>query len=629
MFKAVTLCRSLEAVSSQYVLYVCCTDDLTYHALSRLKLKNCVPIALSEMHSQNITGLAASRTPSEFCWTLKSHLMMHLLQDRGLPSVLYCDSDVCFFGDPQILFSDFGNASVYLCAQRDVGWVEQKYGKYQAGVIGFRNDTDGLAALSWWKGKCREWCSAQPEDNRWGDQKYLDEIPLLFGNVKISTHRGIDAAPWNTVYNNNYAIGNRNGQITIDGDPLVVFHFACLDVFSPNEFDLWHLAQLDIRPDVKNAIYLPYLTQLSRNIGFIGSQFGDMKPFFSPKSFSDAKSPYILSARNNEITGWDGTYAFCTISSRAYVVKTLALYESIKKHVQNFRLWICCMDEATHALLSRCALTNVRLLRASEVETPAIRATRESKTLAEYCWTMKPALCSFVLSQYNVQQLLYCDSDIYFFSHPQPIYDTWKGYATLLCRQLGTRQLEDAHGIFQAGLIGFSKSAESLKVLEWWLQKCTEWCYNDHSRADRWGDQKYLQQIPDNFVSIKINNRRGIVAAPWNIVMNNTLGLAVNRSGSDVYIGSEKLICYHFGSLNIFNENRYDLWKLEPLSFSADVKRHIYTPYLLHLRTILQALRAKGLGDSLIYADAHPPQNIYTLGQGQESFYVNNRRAVR
>ena len=29
--------------------------------------------------------------------------------------------------------------------------------------------------------------------NRWGDQKYLNHIPNIFSNIKIMTHKGIDA----------------------------------------------------------------------------------------------------------------------------------------------------------------------------------------------------------------------------------------------------------------------------------------------------------------------------------------------------------------------------------------------------------------------------------------------------
>ena len=630
LIKVVTLYRSLEARSSDFMLYVCCTDELVYRSLSRLKLAKCIPVMLSELHDPALESLRASRSQSEFCWTLKSFFMMHLLKKAGLPSVLYCDSDVCFFADPKLLFADWGESSIYLCTQRDLGWVEAKYGKYQAGVIGFRNDSVGIAALGWWRERCREWCSAYPDASagRWGDQKYLDELPGRFGSAKISTHRGIDAAPWNTIYNNNFKIEVSGRNVTIDGDPLIAYHFACLDMFNIKQFDLWHLAKIDISHQIKNVIYLPYLNELRRSVAIVRAGIGtDLKPFFSPKSFSEAKTTYFFPDRGLELFDWDGKYGFCTISSRAYVAKTLALYTSLNRHLKNFQLWICCMDELSHSIFSQYKLEHVTLLRVSEVETPAIAQTRSKKTLAEYCWTMKPALCTYIFEHFNTDRLLYCDSDIYFFSHPQAVYDTWHGYSTLINRQLGTKPLEDSHGMFQAGMVGFTRTPESFAVLKWWLDRCTEWCYDEHSNPARWGDQKYFDQIPDRFVSIKINDRQGIVAAPWNLVMNNKEGLSVGHTGGDVYIGNEKLIAYHFGSLNILGEESFDLWKLEPLAFKKDVIERIYVPYLKNIRTILRDIRAKGFNTQLMYTDTQTTYNPLKLGYSQGEIYEQSQYA--
>ena len=67
------------------------------------------------------------------------------------------------------------------------------YGKYQAGLIGFKNDLYGLKSVRWWKNKCIDWCSAEAEEGKFGDQKYLDYIPIYFPKVKISNNLGINA----------------------------------------------------------------------------------------------------------------------------------------------------------------------------------------------------------------------------------------------------------------------------------------------------------------------------------------------------------------------------------------------------------------------------------------------------
>ena len=619
LIKVIAQYRSLEKTLSDFHIFICCTDDEAFRVLSALKLSRCTALSLSHLGDSELFALQRERKANEFCWTLKSYLMLYLIQTYGLSRVLYCDGDIGFMRDLEPLYKDWGESSVYLCTQRDVDWVERKYGKYQAGILGVRNNDTGIRMLRWWRDKCREWCFNYEDNGRLGDQKYLDEVPGLFGDVKISWNRGIDAAPWNTVYNNNYPVNASGGGVTIDGDPLVAYHFACIDIYDEQHFDLWSLGNITIQPVVRKSIYVPYLKLLRDVMSTIKIQIPNYTPQFKPVRFEEAKTPFIYSDKNLQLIEWNHEYAFCTIASRTYVARTLALHSSIRRQMSSFHLWICCADDTAYAILSRFALENTTLLHVRDVETPEILATRPSKTIAEYCWTLKPALCSYVFAHYNVNRLLYCDSDIYFFSHPRPIYDLWNYYDTLLNRQLGTPALENKYGMYQAGMIGFSKTSESLKILQWWQRQCTEWCYDDHSDDKRWGDQKYLQWIPDLFESIRVNDHYGLVAAPWNIVMNNTKGLQVSQAGSDVYLGSEKLTAYHFGSINMLNENTFDLWKLEPLQFDKRILDYIYTPYLKHLSDICGAIAAKGLGTSMLFADTQQVYNPFTVSAYKEA----------
>ena len=614
LFKVLTLYRSLEAVSNDFMLYVCCIDEDTRSALERLRLPRCVAVPVDSLGDSELMRIRSQRSVSEFCWTLKSHFLLYLLEQMSLPDAVYLDSDIAFFSSPQTLYDDWGGASVYLCRQRDLGWVEQKYGQYQAGVIGFRNDTQGLAALRWWRDKCRAWCSALMDNGLYGDQKYLDEIPGLFGSVKVSAHRGIDAAPWNTVYNNNYSISISGSHITIDGDPLVTFHFACLDVIDEQHFDLWNLSNISIGQIIREAIYVPYLTRLRGSIAEIKSRLGGATSFFSGKAFDNAKTPYIFSEQNLALRQWDGVYGFATIASKQYAARALALYGSLQRHADNFHLWILCMDDTAFAILSAFGLPNATLIKASDVETPEVKRTRSSKQLYEYCWTMKPLLCQYVLAHYNISRLLYCDADMYFFSSPSAIHNEWVRYETFLNLQRGTAELEAKHGMYQAGLVGFTKASESQKVLNWWAQQCTDWCYDDHSDPIRWGDQKYLTQIPSLFSSIKVNSQYGLLAAPWNIVMNNVKNLPVHTGGDGVvWLGDEALTCYHFGSINVLSDSSFDLWKYEPLRFDPAIIESIYKPYLEHLRNIFSEIRAKGFDVSPLFENSAAAQNPFSI----------------
>ena len=129
-----------------------------------------------------------------------------------------------------------------------------------------------------------------------------------------------------------------------------------------------------------------------------------------------------------------------------------------------------------------------------------------------------------------MKRIIYCDSDLYFFSDPKPIYKAWTGHLTFINHQFGTPELMAKHGVYQAGMVGFTNDPLSLKALNWWRKKCIEWCYDNHDDPQRWGDQKYLEKFPHLFSSLKVNDNYGILAAPWNIALNNVRGLEVTKN---------------------------------------------------------------------------------------------------
>jgi hypothetical protein len=100
-------------------------------------------------------------------------------------------------------------------------------GPYNVGFNVFRRDSDGLAALAWWRERCLEWCFLRFGDGRFGDQRYLEEFPTRFKAVHILEHPGGGLAPWNA---RGYDVRPSNGGISVDGHPLVFHHFSSLEL---------------------------------------------------------------------------------------------------------------------------------------------------------------------------------------------------------------------------------------------------------------------------------------------------------------------------------------------------------------------------------------------------------------
>lgn len=232
--RGLVLYRSLMATGAPFRLRVFCMDGKTKVLLERLALPCLVPIGLDELeaHDPDLLSVKPTRTQVEYCWTATPAVCLYCLErDPELKEITYLDADLMFFRDPREIFDECGDASVLIVPHRFPRrwrhWEETK-GVYNVQFLTFRRDDNGLKALRWWHERCLEWCFNRLEDGKLGDQKYLDEWPTRFSGVHVLAHPGAGVAPWNV---RQYDLAQRNGAVTVDGRPLVFYHFHSLRLY--------------------------------------------------------------------------------------------------------------------------------------------------------------------------------------------------------------------------------------------------------------------------------------------------------------------------------------------------------------------------------------------------------------
>ena len=130
----------------------------------------------------------------------------------------------------------------------------------------FKNNEDGITALTWWRERCLEWCYARAEDGKFGDQKYLDDWTTRFKGVHVLQHRGGGVAPWN-VQQFDIAKEN-NSMILVDKKsgkhyPLVFYHFHGVKFYT-GSFVSCCAPVYDISSVAKEWIYIPYFKKLKK-----------------------------------------------------------------------------------------------------------------------------------------------------------------------------------------------------------------------------------------------------------------------------------------------------------------------------------------------------------------------------
>lgn len=264
--QGLTLWSSLREHDSQAVLWVLALDDRAAGVLRKQADPSLRVVALTELEHAD-PALAATKTNRsriEYYFTLSPCWPRWLLRERAeIERLVYLDADLLFFSSPQPVWDELARGSVLVCAHGFPAWLRQleQHGRYNVGVLGWRRDEAGLACLDWWRERCLEWCFDRIEPGRYADQKYLEEWPQRFAGVVECAHPGINLAPWNWL---NHGLAAGESGVEVDGQKLVVFHFASLRRLGRRFWDSGQLNYGVMGGRVRQAIYGRYLDRLSR-----------------------------------------------------------------------------------------------------------------------------------------------------------------------------------------------------------------------------------------------------------------------------------------------------------------------------------------------------------------------------
>ncbi len=238
LIKGLAMLRSLRQHCDEAIVYVLCMDDQTQVLLEKLDLPHVRCISLAEMETPDLLEVKPGRNVAEYCWTLSPCLPWHVLQHHPeVDAITYLDADLYFYSSPKPIFDEIGDASVAIIEHRFPPQFKhmEVRGRFCVEWVSFRRDNEGMACLKRWRDQCIEWCFYRLEENRMGDQKYLDAWPRDFSSVHIIEHLGAGVAPWNF---GQYRFGQRdNGMLTVNDDPLIFYHFHQFQLLSNGRFD--------------------------------------------------------------------------------------------------------------------------------------------------------------------------------------------------------------------------------------------------------------------------------------------------------------------------------------------------------------------------------------------------------
>ncbi|QKM64055.1 glycosyl transferase [Polynucleobacter tropicus] len=270
-----SLCRHVD----RFNLWIICLDDEVYFSLVKLGLPFITLLRLSDLETAELRGVKKNRSKAEYCWTLTPFAANFVFDlDGSVDRVTYLDADLWFLRDPREIFDEFESSCKKVLitkhAFHPLSDTSAERGKFCVQFIIFsRSSVESVQ--KWWQHKCLEWCFARLEDGKFGDQKYLDLWPTLFGDqVHVLKNESAALGPWNA--------------LRFPWSDGIFYHFHSLRILRKNWVILSNNGYFLPNPLIE-SVYKPYLSDLALAQAELKKIGGSQKKQFLLFSFDTFK----------------------------------------------------------------------------------------------------------------------------------------------------------------------------------------------------------------------------------------------------------------------------------------------------------------------------------------------------
>jgi hypothetical protein len=247
---------------------------------------------------------------------------------------------------------------------------------------------------------------------------------------------------------------------------------------------------------------------------------------------------------------------YCTYFDSGFLPQGIALWKSLKAHDASAVLWVLALDEVAASVMRGLDAADLRVVELTELEAADsdLLVAKGNRRRVEYYFTLSPCWPRYLFRTWpEIDRLLYLDADLFLFADPRPVWDDLERGSVLLCSHRLARFLHryERHGRFNVGVLGWKRNSAGLACLDWWRERCLEWCY-DRIEEKRYADQKYLEDWPLLFSGVVECKHPGVNLAPWNW-MNHRYEFATQG----VRVDGLPVVVFHFAR---FRALRGDWW---------------------------------------------------------------------
>jgi hypothetical protein len=286
---------------------------------------------------------------------------------------------------------------------------------------------------------------------------------------------------------------------------------------------------------------------------------------------------------------------FCTLFNKVYLTRGLAMIESLVAHCPAAQVAVIAFDAETERGVRGLGLSQVEVISLAAFETPALRAVKPTRSVAEYFWTCTTSAILHCLDRLHWPACTYVDADCYFFSNPQALLDEMGDASILLTEHRYTPRydLSAESGRYCVQFQTFRNDEAGRRALLWWRDRCLERC-SAVPDDGHFGDQYYLEDWTTRFEGVHLLQHPGGGVAPWNVQR-----YALMRQNGRVLLAAAgqarfcPLVFYHFHALRYLPSGQISLAAGYELSRNA--VDFIYRPHVAHLAALRERLERQGI----------------------------------
>lgn len=250
------------------------------------------------------------------------------------------------------------------------------------------------------------------------------------------------------------------------------------------------------------------------------------------------------------------TTHIATVFDKNYLVRAIALRNSLYKFCPDSNVWFLCLDEESYSLTQKLNLKNTKIVSLDEMNDSELMATKGSRTSVEFTMGSKASFLKYILDSKNIEQgdqLVFIDADILFYSSAQKTFEKAfrSGTITLTAHKYPKEKeyLSSILGYFNSGLIFFINDQNARECIEDWRKQCIEWC-SVAKEEGKYTDQMYLNDWPKKYKIYELPDK-GVNTGTWNIKR-----FKITKKNDYFFIDGDILVCYHAHGLKIYiNKN--------------------------------------------------------------------------